>query len=122
MKNEYQRSDEVRKLLKPRLSRIKSDPRKLVLSEEAEDIYRTSSLFEGCSLRETNFQGSDLRGCSFRGCDMRQAEMSQTRLEGADLRDSRIEGIRVDPGSLGNVTVDFSQAAYLSTLLGLVVK
>ena len=78
--------------------------------------------FENCSLREANFQGSDLQGCSFRGCDMRQAEMSQARLEGADLRDSKIEGIRVDPGSLSNVTVDFSQAAYLSTLLGLVVK
>jgi uncharacterized protein YjbI with pentapeptide repeats len=78
--------------------------------------------FEDCNLRSADFQGSDLRGCAFRDCDLRQAQMSQTKLEGVDLRGSKLEGLLVDRDNLNNVTVDPFQAAYLSGLMGLIIK
>ena len=48
--------------------------------------------------------------------------MSQAKILGADIRDSKIEGIKVAPEALRGVVVDVMQAAYLSGLLGLIVR
>jgi uncharacterized protein YjbI with pentapeptide repeats len=84
--------------------------------------FKKTVCFEGCSLKEANFQGADLRGVSFRNCDLSAVEMSQAKLLGADIRDSKIDGIKVSPEDLRGVVVDAIQAAYLSGLLGLIVR
>jgi uncharacterized protein YjbI with pentapeptide repeats len=84
--------------------------------------FKKTVCFEGCSLKEANFQGADLRGVSFRNCDLSAVDMSQAKLSGADIRDSNIDGIKVSPEDLRGVVVDVFQAAYLSGLLGLIVR
>jgi hypothetical protein len=46
----------------------------------------------------------------------------QAKLLGADIRDSKIDGIKVSPEDLRGVVVDGIRAAYLSGLLGLIVR
>ena len=48
--------------------------------------------------------------------------MSQAKLNGADLRTSVIEGMRVGPVEVVGAIVDHFQAAYMASLLGLVIK
>ena len=81
-----------------------------------------SVVFEGCNLKGANFQGADLSGVRFKQCDLSNAEMSQAKLTGTDFRTSRIEGLRVGPQEVMGAVVDHFQAAYMASLLGLVIK
>lgn len=81
-----------------------------------------SATFDNCNLKGANFQGADLSGVCFRRCDLRDVEMSQTKLKGADFRTSRIEGLKVGAEEVVGAVVDHIQAAYLASLLGLVIK
>ena len=81
-----------------------------------------SVIFEGCNLPDANFQGADLSGVRFRNCDLSRTEMSQAKLSGADFRTSVIEGMRVGPVEVVGAIVDHFQAAYMASLLGLVIR
>ena len=81
-----------------------------------------SVLFDGCNLQDANFQGADLSGVRFRKCDLSRAELSQAKLTGTDFRSSVIEGMRVGPAEVVGAVVDHFQAAYMASLLGLVIK
>ncbi len=81
-----------------------------------------SVLFEECKLQDANFQGADLSGVRFRKCDLSRTEMSQAKLSGTDFRTSVIEGMRVGPMEVVGAVVDHFQAAYMASLLGLVIK
>ncbi|MEM7532170.1 MAG: pentapeptide repeat-containing protein [Chloroflexota bacterium] len=78
--------------------------------------------FEACNLKHANFQGADLSGVRFKHCDLSEAEMSQAKLVGTDFRTSTIEGIRVGATEVVGAVVDHMQAAYMASLLGLVIK
>ncbi|MEM7132908.1 MAG: pentapeptide repeat-containing protein [Chloroflexota bacterium] len=79
-------------------------------------------VFEECNLQEANFQGADLSGVHFKKCTLNNAEMSQATLQGTDFRTSMIEGVRVGPKEVVGAVVDHFQAAYMASLLGLVIK
>jgi uncharacterized protein YjbI with pentapeptide repeats len=81
-----------------------------------------SVTFQDCDLSDADFQGSDLTGVRFIHCNLTNAEFSQTKLSGADFRGSQIDHIKVGPHELPGAIVDPVQAAYLASLLGLVVK
>lgn len=81
-----------------------------------------SVIFDRCNLKEANFQGADLRGLRFKKCDLSNAEMSQTKLHGTDFRTTVIEGLRIGPEEVVGAVVDHFQAAYLASLLGLIIK
>ncbi len=81
-----------------------------------------SVIFDGCNLQDANFQGADLSGVRFRNCDLSRAELSQAKLTGTDFRTSVIEGMRVGPTEVVGAIVDPFQAAYMASLLGLVIK
>jgi hypothetical protein len=51
-----------------------------------------------------------------------RAELSQTTLRGTDFRTSVIEGMRVGPAEVVGAVVDHFQAAYMASLLGLIIK
>lgn len=78
--------------------------------------------FDRCDLKHANFQGVDLSSVRFVRCDLGAAEMSQAKLIGTDFRTSNIEGPKVGVKEVEGAIVDHFQAAYLSSLLGLVVK
>lgn len=79
-------------------------------------------MFDDCILTEANFQGADLSGVNFVKCNLNNAELSQTKLGGTDFRTSSIEGIRVGPEEVIGAVVDHFQAAYMASLLGLVIR
>lgn len=81
-----------------------------------------SVTFQDCDFSDADFQGSDLSGVRFSHCNLTNAEFSQTKLSGADFRGSQIDHIKVGPHELPGAVVDPVQAAYLASLLGLVVK
>ena len=81
-----------------------------------------SVLFEACNLAGANFQGADLSNVSFDHCDLSNAEMSQAKLGGTDFRTSKIENLRVGAEEVKGAVVDHFQAAYMASLLGLVIK
>ena len=78
--------------------------------------------FDRCNLKSANFQGADLSGVRFNRCDLSEAEMSQSKLMGTDFRTSNIDGLKVGVREVEGAIVDHFQAAYLASLLGLVVK
>jgi len=78
--------------------------------------------FEKCNLANADFQGSNLAGVRFANCDLSNAEMSHTTLVGADFRGSKIDGLKVGARELPGAIVDHFQAAYLASLLGIVIK
>ena len=81
-----------------------------------------SVIFERCNLRRANFQGADLTGVRFIECDLSEAEMSQTTLKGTDFRTSTIDAMRIGAEEVVGAIVDHFQAAYMASLLGLVIK
>jgi uncharacterized protein YjbI with pentapeptide repeats len=81
-----------------------------------------SVTFQDCDLSDADFQGSDLNGVKFLHCNLSNVTFSQAKLAGADLRGSQIDHIKVGPQELPGAIVDPIQAAYLASLLGLVVK
>ena len=78
--------------------------------------------FEECNLQDASFQGSNLSNTVFSNCTLNNAEMSQTKLAGTDFRTSSIDGLRVGINEVAGAIVDHFQAAYLASLLGLIVK
>ncbi len=78
--------------------------------------------FERCNLRGVNFQGADLSGVRFTRCDLSNAQLSQAKLQGTDFRTSLIEGLKVGAQEVVGAVVDPIQAAYMASLLGLVIK
>jgi uncharacterized protein YjbI with pentapeptide repeats len=81
-----------------------------------------SVTFKDCDFSDADFQGSDLSSVRFAHCNLSNAEFSQTKLAGTDFRGSQIDHIKVGPHELPGAIVDPVQAAYLASLLGLVVK
>lgn len=81
-----------------------------------------SVIFNECNLTDANFQGADLSGVRFEKCNLGNAEMSQAKLTGTDFRTSTIEGLRVGPKEVIGAVVDHFQAAYMASLLGLIIK
>lgn len=79
-------------------------------------------VFRNCDLQEADFQEADLRGVVFENCNLKELQLSGAKLEGADIRGSKIEGLRVDPSALRGVIVDYTQAAYLATILGIIIR
>ena len=78
--------------------------------------------FEACNLKNANFQGADLSGVRFKRCNLDNAELSQAKMVGTDFRTSTVEGIRVGAAEVVGAVVDYMQAAYMASLLGLVIK
>lgn len=81
-----------------------------------------SVIFNECNLTDANFQGADLSGVRFEKCNLSNAEMSQAKLTGTDFRTSTIEGLRVGPKEVVGAVVDHFQAAYMASLLGLIIR
>ncbi|MCX6046206.1 MAG: pentapeptide repeat-containing protein [Chloroflexi bacterium] len=78
--------------------------------------------FEQCNFANADFQGANLSGVRFVKCDLSNAEMSQTTLSGTDFRTSKIEGLKVGVRELPGAIMDHFQAAYVASLLGIVIK
>lgn len=78
--------------------------------------------FEQCNLVNADFQGSNLSYVRFANCDLTNAEMSHTTLVGTDFRGSKIDNLKVGARELPGAIVDHFQAAYLASLLGIVIK
>lgn len=78
--------------------------------------------FEECDLKDASFQGANLAHVIFKQCNLSNVELSQSQLVGADFRTSNIEGLRVGAQEVRGAIVDHFQAAYLASLLGLIVK
>lgn len=78
--------------------------------------------FEGCDLSGADFQGTDLSGVVFARCNLTNVEMSGATLKGTDLRGSDITDLRVGTAEVPGAIVDHAQAAYMASLLGLVIK
>lgn len=78
--------------------------------------------FEQCDLSGADFQGADLSGVVFSRCNLTNVEMSGATLVGADLRGSDITDLRVGTAEVPGAIVDHAQAAYMASLLGLVIK
>lgn len=78
--------------------------------------------FEECDLSGADFQGADLSGVVFWRCNLTNVEMSGATLKSADLRGSDITDLRVGTAEVPGAIVDHAQAAYMASLLGLVIK
>ncbi len=78
--------------------------------------------FEQCNFANADFQGANLAGVRFVKCDLSNAEMSHTTLTGTDFRSSKIEGLKVGVRELPGAIMDHFQAAYVASLLGIVIK
>lgn len=78
--------------------------------------------FEQCDLRHADFQRADLSGVIFHRCDLRYAQLSGATLKGTDFRSAQIDDMRVGIQELPGAIVDPFQAAYIASLLGVVIK
>ncbi|MCB9147819.1 MAG: pentapeptide repeat-containing protein [Caldilineaceae bacterium] len=80
------------------------------------------TIFVDCDLRGANFQGSDLAGVRFRKCNLEGAQFSGAKLQGADLRGCSLIDIKIGVNELAGAIVEHFQAAYLASLMGVVIK
>lgn len=78
--------------------------------------------FETCDLSGADFQGADLSGVVFARCNLTNVEMSGATLVGTDFRGSDLTDLRVGTAEVPGAIVDHAQAAYMASLLGLVIK
>ncbi|MCB0081156.1 MAG: pentapeptide repeat-containing protein [Caldilineaceae bacterium] len=80
------------------------------------------TIFADCDLRGANFQGTDLTGIQFRKCNLDGVQFSGATLKGADLRGCSIIDIKIGVNELAGAIVEHFQAAYLASLMGVVIK
>jgi uncharacterized protein YjbI with pentapeptide repeats len=78
--------------------------------------------FEQTRLRETSFAKANLSGVVFQNCDLEQADLRETELLGADLRHSRLNGLQVGLPELRGAIIDSTQAVYVASLTGVVIR
>ena len=111
--------------LKPRLSRLKSAPKDLIVPEEGplEDLNRISSIFEDSSIvdrkgsfitfdhvilrrilmNNTVFRTLSLKDVSMSGCDLASASWPSSFWDRVDVQSGRMTGLDLSGGRLQNV-------------------
>jgi uncharacterized protein YjbI with pentapeptide repeats len=78
--------------------------------------------FEQTRLREASFLKADLPGAVFDGCDLERADLREAQLLGADLRHSTLSGMQVGLRELRGAIIDSTQAIYVASLTGVVIR
>lgn len=78
--------------------------------------------FVDCDLGGADFQGSEMENVIFENCNLKDAQFSSTKLIHVNFSSSNIESIKINKESFGKVTVNTSQALYLSSIFGLVLE
>ncbi len=78
--------------------------------------------FEQVRLREASFLKASLPGVVFQGCDLERADLREAELTCADLRRSNLNGMQVGLRELHGAIIDSSQAVYVASLAGVVIR
>jgi uncharacterized protein YjbI with pentapeptide repeats len=79
-------------------------------------------VFVDCDVNGVDFQGTEMENVLFQNCDLKESCFLSTKLKNVILSTSNIEGIKINKEAFGKVSVNTSQALYLSSIFGLVIE